>query len=113
VDLLDPDEIDNREANNSTVKSTHHQSDINDILSILVEVVCASTEQKVCIFIFIYFCSFFEALKLVYRPTTYTNAQSLSASHFLGQTIETMFSVAQARKACGDNEGLDRKEYRA
>jgi len=48
----------------------------------------------------------------LYTPTTYTNAQSLSASHILGQTIETMFSVAQVRKACGDHEGLDRKEYR-
>jgi len=112
VDLLDLDEMDNQEANISTVKLTHHQSDINDILSILIEVVCASTKQKMCIFIFIYFCSFFEVLKLVYRPTTYTNAQLLSASHILGQTVKTMFSVTQARKACRDHKGLDRKEYR-
>jgi len=52
--------MDNREANNSTLKSTHHQSDIDNNLSILVEVVCASTQQEVCIFIFICFCSFVE-----------------------------------------------------
>jgi hypothetical protein len=64
----------------------------------------------VCIFIFICFCSIFEALTLVYRHTTcYTNTRSLTpAFRILGQTVETGFSAAQARKAGGDNEGLDR-----
>lgn len=58
--LLGLDEMDSRDANNSKLKLTHHQSDIDYILSILVRVVCVSTQEEVCIFIFIYFCSFFE-----------------------------------------------------
>lgn len=59
--LLGLDEMDSQEANNSKLKSTHYQSDINYILSILIRVICASTQEEVCIFTFIYFCSFFEA----------------------------------------------------
>ena len=60
----------------------------------------ASTRREVCI-IFIYLCSFFEALALVYRVTTHcTNARSLSlASRILGQTAEMRFLVGQARRA--------------
>ena len=59
--LLGLDKMDSWDANNSKLKSTHHQSDIDYILSILVGVVCVSTQEEVCIFIFIYFCSFFKA----------------------------------------------------
>ena len=50
-----------------------------------VELIRASTRQEVCIFIFICFCSIFNALALVYRPTTYyTNSRSLSSTSHPG-----------------------------
>jgi hypothetical protein len=111
--LLDLDDMDNQEASDSTLKSTRRRSYVDDTLGMLCqpfEAVRASTRQEVRIFIFICFCSMFEALTLVYRPTTYyANAQSLSStSYILSQTVEMGFSVVQARKTCRD-KGLDRR----
>jgi len=61
--LLDIDDMDSRKASNNTLKSTNHQSDVDDIPGMLykpVEVDRANTRQEVYIFIFICFCSFFE-----------------------------------------------------
>jgi len=62
--LLDSDDMDSRDASNSTLKSANHQADIDHILDVLckpVEVVRANPRQEVCIFIFICcFCSLFE-----------------------------------------------------
>jgi len=55
--------MDSRKASNNTLKSTNHQSDVDDIPGMLykpVEVDRATTQQEVYIFIFICFCSFFE-----------------------------------------------------
>ena len=102
--LLDLDDMDSREASNSTLKSANHQFDVDDILGMPckpVEVDRVNTREEVCVFIFICFCSFFEARSAHISLQTYyyLRERLIAVTSILppGQTVQTGFSVPPAR----------------
>jgi hypothetical protein len=96
--------------NDGTLKLTHHQKNVDDILSIL-DFVHASTRQEVCIFIFICFYSFLKReLTLVadLLPTRMPDRRHQHLTSLAGLSKGGSLSHKQ-REAHGDNERLDRR----